>query len=111
MLTPTRCAGYATPQTEFLRRFNLLWLCFGCGPDDYDSTRKTCRCSEFNVVIMRLAFTHARDERACVRADAARSHWNICNDQKQQLASAQLAWVLFLTALPLNAYACHAKNF
>jgi len=33
------------------------------------------------------------------------------NVQAQQLASAPLAWVLFLAALPLNAYACHAKSF
>jgi hypothetical protein len=33
------------------------------------------------------------------------------DDETQQLAAAQLAWVLFLTALPLNAYACHAKKF
>jgi hypothetical protein len=39
--------------------------------------RKTCRCSDFNVVIVRLAFAHMPDARSCRRADATRSHWNI----------------------------------
>lgn len=32
-------------------------------------------------------------------------------DWAQRLALAPLAWVFFLTALPLNANACHAKTF